>query len=141
VVDAGLLEAELKRYMEKNGLSDKTLSNSEGLRIRVNLKKNGSKENKKKRKNEAANTNGSTSKRSRSSIGRKSGTSPKGDPEQSEEIVETKESESFSKDAEKSIYSDVLGMEQRVVKKRGKTRGGVGSRGGKGSYTKRKSVD
>lgn len=155
MVDAGLLEAELKRYMDKNGLSDESSSStSDGLRIRLTLKKSNDSDtnskkskSKKKRKNEDRQVNEKSSKRSRFSIGKKSNAGSQESSQCSSDENDTNSTEHHT--SERSIYADVVGMEQRVVenRKRGKARGGnrgsggAGSRGGKGSYNKRKSVE
>lgn len=148
--------------MDKNGLSEESATPaSDGLRIRLSLKKNTESDsvelrsprlkNKKKKNVDEKALDEKPSKRPRTSFGKKSGSQTNGDLDSTNDGSDSEESvASTLKSSESSFYSDVLGMEQRVVdgKKRGKMRGsgrgsrgsgGIGSRGGKGSYKKRKN--
>jgi len=157
VVDAGTLETELLRAMEKNGLDDvfeplQSSSSSKPLRIKLSLKSDSSTDSR-------ASATTRTARRKKKKKCRKKSIATKTAPPTEEETtsdgslsdVSLSQDEDATNDIDygkEDVYSDVVGMDQRervsaTGKKRGKIRsGGRGSRGGvgsRGTYKKSKS--
>ena len=147
VIDAGTLEAELDRLLEKNSLLEKK---AKPLRIKLSLKGIRSKSSSEKVSSKSNKSSSPSSHKKKKKKSKRYDDTSLEDTAIIDYGVEPLNSDSFdgainiksssvAQSSEGSPHSNIVGFENRVAtsKKRGKIRsGGRGSRGGRGAYKK-----